>query len=240
MQNTSPTQTLDALPISTSHGITKAAPTAPTASTAPKPTSQATRISKDSILLFPTDPATPPPDVRPCDTSKGYNSLRYLTSDKIYHMLRNRCFRNYEHFSRTSKDAKFVQGGKPCPFIGEFPNLHKRACGKSLAPTDHYLEKVHLDIVFGDTIRKLGYRYTILFINRAIKYIRFYGVKSLVSECIIKALEKFRADAGSLPKQLRYDCDQKLLEGNACRWIYCAKSNIIGAPAGRQYANRLV
>ena len=72
--------------------VTEAAPTAPTAS---KPTSQATRISKDAILLFFTKPATPPPDVRPCDTLNGSDSLQDLTSDKIYHLFGNCCFRNY-------------------------------------------------------------------------------------------------------------------------------------------------
>ena len=75
------------------------------------PMSQAIQISKDTILLFFTNPATPPPDVCPCDTPDGSESLQYLTSDKIYHLFDNCRFRNYEHFGRTSKVAKFVQGG---------------------------------------------------------------------------------------------------------------------------------
>ena len=58
-------------------------------------------------------------------------------------------------------------------------------------------------------------------------------------ECIIKALKQFRADAGSLSKQFRYDYDQKLLGGNTCRWVYCAESKIIGFPSGHQSANGL-
>ena len=214
----------------------KAAPTAPTA---PKPMFQATRINKGDILLFPADPSTPPPDVFPCDTPNWFDSLQGIISNKIYHLFGNRRFRNYKHFVCTSKDANFFQWGGLCPSIGEFYNLRKQALGKALAPTNHYLNKVHLYIIFGCIIIKLGYRYSILLINRATKYIWFYGVKSLVSECIIEALEQFRANAGSLPKQFRCDCDQKLLRVNACRWIYLAKSNIIGAPAGRQSANRL-
>ena len=132
--------------------------TATTAPTYPKPTSQETRISKDTILLFPTNPATPPTDVRPCDTPNGSHSLQDLTPNKIYHMFGNHHFRKYEHFGRIYKDPNFVQEGEPCPSTGEFSNLQKQACGKDLAPTDHYLDKVHLDIVFGDNIRKLGYR----------------------------------------------------------------------------------
>ena len=109
--------------------------------------------------------------MRPCDTPNGSDSLQDITSNKIYYMFGKPCFRKYEHFGCTSKDAIFFQGGESCPSIDKFSNLRKRARGKSLAPTDHYLNKVHLDIVFGDTIRKLGYRYTILFIDRATKYI---------------------------------------------------------------------
>ena len=148
-------------------------------------------------------------------------------------MFGNHSLRNYKHFGRTYKDAKFVQGGEPCPSIGDFYNLHKRDRGKSLAPNDHYLDKAHLDIVLGNTIRNLVYHYAILITDLATKYIWFYGMKSLVYECIIKALEKFRADDGSLPKKFRCDCDQKLLGGNARRWIYRVKYKIIGAPTGR-------
>ena len=178
---------------------------APMSPTAPNPMSQATWISKDAIFLFPTDPATPPPDVHPCDTPNEYESLQDITSDKIYHLFGNRRFRNYEHFGRTSNDAKFAQGGELCTSIGKFSNLCKRACSKDLAPTNHYLYKVHLDIFFGDTTSNLGYRYAILLVDRSTKYIWFYSVKSLVSECIIEALEKFRADAGSLPNQFLCD-----------------------------------
>ena len=118
----------------------------------------------------------------PCDTTNGSESLQDLTSYKIYHLFGNLRFCNYEHFSRTSKDAKFVQGGEPCLSIGEFSNLRKGARGKALAPTNHYLDKVHLEIIFGNTISKMGYRHAILLIDRATKYIWFYGVKSLVSK----------------------------------------------------------
>ena len=91
-------------------GVPNAAPTAPTS---PDPTYQSTWISKDDILLFFTNSATPPPDVRPCDTPNGSDSLQYITSDKIYHLFVNRRFHNYGHFGRTSKDAKFFQGGGP-------------------------------------------------------------------------------------------------------------------------------
>ena len=62
---------------------------------------------------------------------------------------------------------------------------------------------------------------------------------------MIDAFEQFRADAGGMPKELRCDCDMKLLGGGTRRWIYKQVvagsttanpiySKIIGAPSGRQ------
>ena len=124
--------------------------------------------------------------------------------------------------------------------MGSLPTFASADAGRPFRPPSAtYLDKVHLDIVYGDTISKLGFSYAILLIDRVTKYMWFYGLRSLVSACITNALEQFRADAGGLPKQFRCDCDQKLLGDEARRWIYRQKSNIIGAPAGRQSANGL-
>ena len=198
---------------------------------APESTGPRTRISSEAILLFSTDPTAPPQDVRSCNTPNESDSLQDITSDKIYHLFGNCRFRNYEHFGQTSKDAKFVQRGEPCLTIGKFANICKRKSGAALPSTKRYLDKVYLDIAYGDTISKLGFRYAILLINRATKYMWFYGLRSLVSACTIDTLEQFRADAGGLPKQFRCDCDQKLLGGEARRWIY--RSPPTAWPSGR-------
>jgi len=153
--------------------------------------------------------------VRPCDTPNGSDALQDLTSDKVYRLFGNRRFRQYENFGIVSKDACFVRSSEPCPSIGEFATMNKRCRGKPLPPTPRYLDRVHLDIAFGDTISKLGFRYGLLLVDHATCYIWFYGVRSLQSANIIEALEQFRADAGGLPKQFRCDCDNKLLGGNA-------------------------
>ena len=91
--------------------------------------------------------------------------------------------------------------------------MKRRSRGKVLPPSKKYLDKVHMDIVYGDVISKLGFCYGLLLIDRATKYIWFYGLKSLSSDNIIAALEQFQADAGGLPTEFRCDCDQKLLGG---------------------------
>ena len=71
------------------------------------------RINSDDLLLFCNNPSAPAPAVRPCDTPNGSDGLRHFTSDKINKLLRNQRFWNYEHFCITSKDSKFINGGKP-------------------------------------------------------------------------------------------------------------------------------
>ena len=154
-----------------------------------------------------------------CNTPNPSRSdlLQDLTSTKIYHLFGNHHFCNYEHFGFTSKDAKFVKGSKPCPSLGKFANLRKRDHGEAFPPSKRYLEKVHLDIVYGNSISKLGFRYALLLVNCATKYIWICGLKSLLSRCVIEALKKFEAEVGTLPKQFRCNCDQKFLGGEARR-----------------------
>ena len=132
-----------------------------------RPKLQTARINHAAFLLFCRNSATPPPDIRCCDTPNGSDSLQDLTSEKIYHLFGNRRFRNYEHFEHVSKDAKFVEGGEPYPSLGEFANLRKRNHGKALPPSKRYLDKVHLDIVYGDSISRLGFRFALLLIDHA-------------------------------------------------------------------------
>ena len=102
-----------------------------------------------------------------------------------------------------------------------------------------YLDKVHLDIVFGDCLGLGGFRYAIILVDVVIHYTWIYGLTSLTSSEVINALEQFQADAGSIPKRFHADFDKKLIGGKALKWILANKSNIIAAPAGRQSSNGL-
>ena len=85
--------------------------------------------------------------------------------------------------------------------------------------------------MFGDVLSKMGFQYGLLLIDRATKYIWFYGLKFLASDNIVAAFEQFQANAGGLPTEFCCDCDQKLLGGDTRRWIYRNRSKIIGASA---------
>ena len=64
-------------------------------------------------------------------------------------------------------------------------------------------------------------------------------MSSLSPTSITSALELFKAEAERLPHRFHSDFDSKLIGWNSLRWILSNSSNIIAAPAGRQYSNGL-
>lgn len=202
-------------------------------------------ITPKLLLAFHSDPSAPAPPVRSCDTPNTSDSRAELTPDIVFRLTGSRRFRGrngYRNHATVMKSgtATFTNGGEPLQTLGEVVNQRSSPRGGALPPSKHYLDKVHMDIVYGDVISRLGYRYALLLVDRATKYIWVYGLKSLTAVYLIEALEQFQSDAGALPKQFRCDCDQKLLGGDTRRWIYRNKSKVLGAPAGRQSANGLV
>jgi hypothetical protein len=198
------------------------------------------RISKSSLLAFlPFECKTPPP-IRPCDTPNGSDTTRHFTADQIYKLFGDRRFRNYSNFCLTTKDSKFINGGDPVPALGEFTTIHKHKKGAALPRSTRALDKVHCDIVFGDGIARLGYKYAIIFVDRATRYIWVFSLKSLHADALIAAFQQFRAEAGKLATQFRTDCDGKIMSQAVISWLRSNGSDIASAPAGRQSSNGLV
>ena len=94
--------------------------------------------------------------------------------------------------------------------------------------------------MFGDGLGRLGYRYALVFVDRATRYIWVVGLKSLHADALIAAFAQFRAEAGRLAIQFWADCDTKLLSQQVMSWLRANGSDIASAPAGRQSSNGLV
>ena len=99
--------------------------------------------------------------------------------------------------------------------------------------------KVHLDIVIEDCLSLHGFYYAFLLLDLATHYTWLYGLTTLTNSKIIYALEAFVSDAGAYPLKFHADFDNKLIGGNALRFIN-KHSHIIAAPAHRQSSNGLV
>ena len=70
-----------------------------------------------------------------------------------------------------------VDSGPPIPSLEEFATINKSKRGKALAQPVRYLERVHVDIAFGDCPSRGGFRYTLIFIDRATRYNWEFGLK---------------------------------------------------------------
>jgi transposase InsO family protein len=133
-----------------------------------------------------------------------------------------------------------VKGGELPVSLGDFTTINKPNKGKPITKHRKYLDKVHMDIVFGDCMSLGGFRYGLLLVDVATRYTWFYGMQALTSNEIINCLVQFQVAAGGVPKTFHSDFDKKLIGGKALRWINDSKSRIIASPSNRQSSNGLV
>ncbi|KAL7425595.1 LOW QUALITY PROTEIN: hypothetical protein ACHAXH_000396, partial [Discostella pseudostelligera] len=196
------------------------------------------RISQEALRAFLPDGASAPPPIRPCDTPNGSDTLKHLTANKIYRLFGHRHFRNYPNFCFTLKDSTYINDGEPVPSLGEFATIPKRPRGAPLPRPRRALEKVHIDIVFGDGLGRLGYRYALIFVDWATRYIWVVGLKSLHADALIAAFAQF----GLKPVAWRFNFGLIVIL-SFCLSKLCLGfngSDVASAPAGRQSSNGLV
>jgi len=215
----------------------------PVASTPPtgKSTTPLRCMDRDDIIAQLHHPNTTPPPVRPCDTPNPSDTKYTWTAEELHRITGCRRFRNYRHLIQSSKDGSFVDNGEFPASIGAYATIPKAARGKPIDRTpSKYLDIVHVDIAFGDCMSVGGYKYALIFVDRATRFNWCFGLKSLHHDDIIAAFMAFRAEAGSLARQFRCDCDEKLFGSHIRSFLHLESSSIIASPAGRQSANGLV
>ena len=127
-----------------------------------------------------------------------------------------------------------------CP-LATTPNLRKSNRGKAIDGTKyHYLDKVHVDIGFGDTTAVGGERYCLVLVDRSTSYNWVFALKNLGATDIRDAFNLFCAQAGGFAIFFRADCDGKLLGLTITSYLTKNNSCIVDAAAGRQSSNGLV
>jgi hypothetical protein len=85
-----------------------------------------------------------------------------------------------------------------------------------------------------------GFKYALVFVDRATRFNWCFGLKSLHHDEIISAFLAFSSKAGCLATQFRCDCNEKLFCSHIHLFLHMEHSSIVASPAGRQSANRLV
>lgn len=196
------------------------------------------QISHKTLALLHADPSDLPP-VPPAHTPAPAERRTEFDPLKL-HRISGCCrFRNQQHVIAASANAKLVKCGELPATLGDFTTINKPDKGKPIKKHRKYLDKVHMDIVFGDCLALGGYRYALLLVDVATWYCWLYGMQALTSNEIISCLEQFKSAAKGIPKTFHSDFDQKLIGGKARRWILEQNSRIIAAPANRQTLVRM-
>eukprot|EP00804_Cyclotella_cryptica_P009045 CCRYP_003142-RA/>CCRYP_003142-RA protein AED:0.35 eAED:0.14 QI:0/0/0/1/1/1/2/0/1801 len=185
------------------------------------------------------DPSRLPP-IPPYATSSAIESRTTFDSLKLHRIFGCRRFRNQEHITSASFNAKLLPHGEYPSTIGDFATITNPPRGKQIKKRRRYLDKVHMDIVFGDCLSLGGYKYALLLVDVATRYSWIFGLQTLTGTDITAALDAFVAEAGSIHRTFHTDYDKKLIGGSALRWIHSHNSRVIAAPASRQSSNGLV
>jgi hypothetical protein len=201
------------------------------ATSEPLTTKTLSSIHRDPSNLPPIPPSYTP---GPAERRTTFDSL------KLHRFFGHRRFRNPNHIIASSANAKLLKCGELPTSLADFATINQPNKGKPLTKKRKYLDKVHMDIVFGDCLSIGGYRYALVLVDVATRYCWVYGMQALTSNEIISCLEAFRCDADGIPKLFHSDFDKKLIGGKALRWIQEAISRIIAAPSNRQSSNGLV
>jgi hypothetical protein len=155
-------------------------------------------LSHDDVVRLVHCPGSTPPPVRPCDCSNGSNTKTHWMSEDVHWALGCRRFWNYKHIIQTSLDGQGVDGGEFLMSLGSYATIPKVACGGPITREQFFfLDHVNVDIAFGDCVLVGGFRYALIFVDRAIHYNWVFGLKDLLADSILMAFRLFRANAGS-------------------------------------------
>ena len=198
-------------------------------------------MSHEDIISTLHHQGTSPPAIRPCDTPNASDTKYHFTAEELHRLTGCRRFRNYRHLIHTSKDGHFLDNGEFPVSLGAYTTIPKAPRGKLIDRLpSKYLDVVHIDIAFGDCMSVGGFKYALIFVDRATRFNWCFGLKSLHHDDIISAFLAFRAEAGNLARQFRCDCDEKLFGSHIRSFLHLERSSIVASPAGRQSANGLV
>ena len=198
-------------------------------------------MEHDDIIAHLHHPISTPTAVCPCDTPNPSDTKSTWTAEELHRITGCHRFCNYKHLIQSTKHGLFVDNGEFPASIDAYATIPKAARGKPIDCTPpKYLHIVHINIAFGDCMSIGGYKYALIFVDRATQFNWCFGLKSLHHNDIIAGFMAFWAEAGSLTHQFRCDCDKKLFGSHIRSFLHLKRSLIVASLAGRQSANGLV
>ena len=118
------------------------------------------------------------PYIHPCNTASLSYTKQAFYSLKLHRIFGCLHFRNPKPITSADKNATVIDTGEPPTTPGAFAIIPKSNEGKSKILHLHFLEKSHMDIVYGDCTSMGGYPYGLFLFDVATQYFWFYGLKS--------------------------------------------------------------
>ena len=198
-------------------------------------------MTRDEILARVHPPNAVLPDVRACDTANDGDRQRSWTPEQLHHITGCRTFKNYQRILQLTSNGRWIDAGESPLALGHYSTVRRSRRGRTIDRTKYrYLDRVHVDIGFGDTVAVGGARYALVFVDRATRYNWVFPLKTLDTGDILAAFNLFRSEAGGFSKCFRCDCDPKLFGRAVKNYLTHNESDIKAAGAGRQSSNGLV
>jgi hypothetical protein len=134
----------------------------------------------------------------------------------------------------TSKDSILLNSGEFLLLLGCYATILKAPRGKAinLLPSK-YLNIVHVNIVFGDCVSIGGFKFTLIFVDHTMRCNWTFGLKSLHHIGIQVSFFAFQDEVGSLARQFRCDCNEKLFGSPVRSILHLNNSSITSQPGGK-------
>jgi hypothetical protein len=198
-------------------------------------------MSEGNILVRLHHPGSRPPPVGPCNMPNASENKTADSPKELHHLARCCHSPNYHHIILSSKNDTLLNSGEFPLSLGSYAAILNAPCSKPIDQLpSKYLDIVHINIAFRDCVFIGGFKYALIFMNHTTRFNWTFGLKSLQHNNIQSAFLSFRDKAGSLARQFRCGCDEKLF-GSAVR-LFLNKNNssIAASPAGQQSYNGLV
>ena len=152
----------------------------------------------------------------------------HWSAEEIHRIMGCRKFHNYKHILSVSCYGEWVDGSEFPPSLGSFATIPKAKRGKLLDCSCYrFLDTVHMDIAFGDCLSVGGFRYALILVNWDTQENWTFSLKSFSLNCILSALQLFRAVAGSLARCFYCDFNAKLFGTAISKYLIDNNSKII-------------
>ena len=105
------------------------------------------------------------PDFRPCNTASPSYTMCAFGPIKLHCIFGCCRFCNPKHITPAANNGNLIDTGEPPTTLSTFTTTPKANEGTSKLPHCHFLDKIHINIIYGNCTSMGGYLYVLLLFN---------------------------------------------------------------------------